>query len=76
MKKHRNFLIFYTFWLGTIILILTIFNTPQDSISVLKNDGAAVCASQTTRKTFTEPAKNNANRYCVSKQHEGVSTLQ
>ena len=54
MKKHRNFLIFYSLWLAGIFLIFMAFDTTQDKSKVPKNQSDAICKLTTNSATYSE----------------------
>ncbi len=41
MKKHRNFLVFYSLWLGGIITLLTVFDDTKNH--ALNDHGNSIC---------------------------------
>lgn len=66
MKKHRNFLIFYSLWLATIFALLTIFDSPQEKILPAANQNMAVCTLTKSATSVSECAKCLNKLCCVS----------
>ncbi len=48
MRKHRNFLIFYSIWLGGIIWILTVFDDTKKH--ALNDQGNPICMTINSSK--------------------------
>jgi len=57
MKKHRNFLIFYSLWLGGIFLIFMAFDITQDRNKAPMDQSDAICKLTTNSATYSEPSE-------------------
>jgi len=66
MKKHRFFLISYSLWLGVIILLLTIFNTPQVKNTIVTSQSISVCTTTTNATKLAECNKCQVKLCCAS----------
>lgn len=73
MKKHRNFFIFYSFWLGAIILLLTNFDTPNSQNIEITNDSSSVCSLNKDVTNYAKPTKSQPNWCCDSKPQNSAS---
>ena len=61
MKKHRNFLVFYSLWLGGIFLIFMVSDTAQDKNSAPMNESNAICKLTTDSKAYSERSECDEN---------------
>ena len=62
MKKHRNFLIFYSLWLAGIFLLFMAFDTTQDKNLAPMNESDAICKLTTKPATYSERSKCDKSR--------------
>lgn len=76
MKKHRNFLIFYSLWLGAIVALLMVFDTPEEQAMTIEHKGHTVCELNTRAVQHTEPTKAVDKWYCDSKRPDSATRLQ
>ncbi len=62
MKKHRNFLIFYSLWLVGILLLFMAFDTTQDKNKVPMHQSDAICKLTTNCATYSERSECDKSR--------------
>ena len=66
MEKHRKFLIFYSLYLGLIILVLTIFGNPQDKNIGVTKESNVVCLLSTSSTKYSKSTKGQVKLCCES----------
>ena len=75
MKKHRNFLIFYSLWLTAIFALLTIFDAPQEKKLPTTNQ-SIICEATSGVTRSEESNKCQRKSCCKSVQGDTASILQ
>ena len=75
MKKHRNFLIFYSLWLTAIFVLLTIFDAPQEKKLPTTNQ-STICEATSGVTRSEESNKCQRKTCCKSVQGHTASILQ
>jgi len=73
MRKHRNFLIFYSIWLVAIITMLIVFETPQEKIIPVSKQSNTVCELTTYSEKYVESTKCAEKWCCESKPKNSYS---
>lgn len=74
MKKHRNFLIFYSLWLATIFAVLTIFDSPQDE-KLQTTKQSSICEANSRVTRYEESNKCRSKWCCESIQGHTAKRL-
>ena len=75
MKKHRNFLIFYSLWLVTIFALLTIFDAPQNE-KLQTTEQSTICDATSGVTRYEASNKCRSKWCCESIQGHIATSLQ
>ena len=67
MKKHRNFLIFYSLWIGGIFLLFMAFDTSQEKNMAPMNESDAICKLTTKFAKYSQQSKCDIKRVVGTK---------